>query len=327
MYRANRPLVAAPRPPDREVNHPLELDLKLVQERIGPLASAVSLEEIKRGFSADRKYRVVTGEGSVFLLRVNLLSDWPRKQDEFYILQQMQHYRVKSPRPICAGQLPDLQLCYYVVSYIEGEDAERSLAAYSQQVQFEIGAAAGRDLRRMHRHSAPPGIAPWRERLLRKHGRYVAAYRESGVTLRHADRVLAFIADHLRHIPFGTGVFQHDDFHVGNLIVCDGTYAGVIDFNRYDWGDPVHDLLKIGFFSRPVSIAFCNGQLHGYFADKRPSEHFWETYAVYVAMSVFASVVWTMKTVPDELDAMLERLNGVIEDHRRFTSAKPVWAE
>ncbi|MCE7792052.1 aminoglycoside phosphotransferase family protein [Salipaludibacillus sp. CUR1] len=31
-------------------------------------------------------------------------------------------------------------------------------------------------------------------------------------------------------------LFQHDDFHLGNIIVNNKKFAGVIDFNRYDWG-------------------------------------------------------------------------------------------
>ncbi|MDQ0257325.1 aminoglycoside phosphotransferase (APT) family kinase protein [Evansella vedderi] len=33
-------------------------------------------------------------------------------------------------------------------------------------------------------------------------------------------------------------VLQHDDFH------CNGLYNGMIDFNRFDWGDTWHDFYK-----------------------------------------------------------------------------------
>ena len=327
----------------------MDLDLALVQDRIEPLASAVSVEKIVKGFSADQKYRVATQDGTVYLLRVSSLSQLARKQDEFHILQHMRDYQVQSPVPVSMGPLPDLQLCYYVVSYVEGEDAQDALPGYSQQVQFDIGAAAGRDLRRMHHYIAPPDISPWRERLIRKHRKYVDAYRTSGIVLKHADAVSTFIDDHLRYIQQSANVFQHDDFHVGNLIVRDGAYSGVIDFNRYDWGDPIHDMVKVGLFSREISVPFANGQLQGYFAGdfhaasqhqqpgkkyasgdfpgEQPPEHFWETYAVYVAMTVIASVVWTLQMTPEQMDSMMERLYLVMEDHKQFTLAKPAWAE
>lgn len=305
----------------------MDFDLALVLRRIPLLAPAVSAEKLMKGFSADEKYRVATDDGAVYLLRVSPLSEWPRKQDEFNIMRRMRDYQVQSPLPVRMEPLPDLQLCYYVISYIEGEDAQDVLPGCSLQVQSDIGAAAGRDLRRMHQHQSPPDIAPWRERLMRKHRKYVEAYRTSGITLKHADEVLTFIEQHSQYIPYEANIFQHHDFHVGNLIVRDGAYAGVIDFNRYDWGDPIHDMIKVGFFSRQISVPFAIGQLHGYFAGEKPPEHFWEIYAVYAAMTVIGSVVWTLQTVPEQMGPMLERLSSVVDDHKRFTSPKPSWAE
>jgi aminoglycoside phosphotransferase (APT) family kinase protein len=57
--------------------------------------------------------------------------------------------------------------------------------------------------------------------------------------------------------------FQHDDFHLKNIIVQDKHYVGVIDFNGYDWGDPLHDLVKVALFSREVSILIPRGKFSG----------------------------------------------------------------
>lgn len=61
---------------------------------------------------------------------------------------------------------------------------------------------------------------------------------------------MAYIERHLACLEGRPNQFLHDDFHVGNLIVRDGTYAGVIDFNRYDWGDPVHEFVKLVFSAK-----------------------------------------------------------------------------
>ncbi|MCZ3365579.1 MULTISPECIES: aminoglycoside phosphotransferase family protein [Methanobacterium] len=38
-------------------------------------------------------------------------------------------------------------------------------------------------------------------------------------------------------------IFQHDDFHAGNIIINNNKeLTGIIDFNRYDWGDPYMNL-------------------------------------------------------------------------------------
>lgn len=39
---------------------------------------------------------------------------------------------------------------------------------------------------------------------------------------------------------------------------------GLIDFNRLEFGDPLFDLAKIGFFTTEVSIPFARGNILGY---------------------------------------------------------------
>lgn len=118
--------------------------------------------------------------------------------------------------------------------------------------------------------------------------------------------------------------FQHDDFHLENIIVRDGKYVGVVDFNGYDWGDPLHDFVKIALFARDISIPYSIGQIEGYFNGIIPEE-FWKLYAVYVGMTVFSSVVWTLRAAPHMLDDTLERLTIVLEDHKDFELLKPIW--
>ncbi|HDR6720673.1 TPA: aminoglycoside phosphotransferase family protein, partial [Bacillus thuringiensis] len=48
-------------------------------------------------------------------------------------------------------------------------------------------------------------------------------------------------------------------------------------------------------------------------------------YTVYVGMTVFSSVVWTLRAAPHMLDDMLERLTIVLEDHNNFELSKPIW--
>ena len=42
-------------------------------------------------------------------------------------------------------------------------------------------------------------------------------------------------------------------------------------------------------------------------------------------MTVFSSVVWTLRAAPHMLDDMLERFTIVLEDHNNFELSKPSW--
>ena len=200
-------------------------------------------------------------------------------------------------------------------SYLEGEDAKKLLPTYSPKEQYEIGIEAGKDLAKMHTYEAPNDILPWYERAMEKHRKYLEAYKTCGIKIKNDDKIIKFIDENEIYLKNRPNRFQHDDFHLENIILRDGKYVGVVDFNGYDWGDPLHDFVKIALFARDISIPYSIGQIVGYYNGEIPEE-FWRLYAVYVGMTVFSSVVWCLRAAPHMLDDMLERLTIVLEDHK-----------
>ena len=117
-------------------------------------------------------------------------------------------------------------------------------------------------------------------------------------------------------------VLQHDDFHLSNLIVQNGKYAGAIDFGRFDWGDPVFDFIKLGMFSTEQSVPFAIGMIEGYH-DGKPPQSFWELYALYLAMNVFSIIVWGHRQGDER--KLLRHAERIIQDHEGFTNSMPAW--
>ncbi|KIL44609.1 aminoglycoside phosphotransferase [Jeotgalibacillus soli] len=220
------------------------------------------------------------------------------------------------------GAVKELALCYSIFSFIEGEDAKTLMPEWTKEVQYMIGLEAGKDHARMHLYQAPKIIKPWYERALKKHEQYVKAYQTCEVKISSNDKIFQFIDGNLGIIKNRPNQLQHDDFHLENIIVKDKRYNGVIDFNGYDWGDPNHDIVKIALFRREISIPFSIGQIIGYFNQKIP-EDFWRLYAIYVAMTLFFSIVWSIKAGISVADEMMERLHVVLEDHKNFELEKP----
>lgn len=130
--------------------------------------------------------------------------------------------------------------------------------------------------------------------------------------------------NNLHYLKNRPNQFQHDDFHLENIILKDKKYVGVIDFDNYDWGDPFNDFVKIALASRVDSISFSVGQIDGYFANNIP-EDFWRLYSIYSAMVIFSSVVWSIKKSPEQLDKFIERIHLILEDHKNFELLKPIW--
>ncbi|MFC9724703.1 aminoglycoside phosphotransferase family protein [Bacillus cereus] len=294
------------------------------QSNIQIVKDAANIEEISKGFSPDKKYIITNANNEKYLFRTGDIKEYERKKIEFQILNEMVKRNVQAQRPIEIGILEEEGVCYSIFSYLEGEDAKKLLPTYSPKGQYDIGIEAGKDLAKMHTYEAPNNILPWYERAMKKHSKYVEAYKTCGINIKNDDKIIKFIEENEIYLKNRPNRFQHDDFHLENIIVRDARYVGVVDFNGYDWGDPIHDFVKIALFARDISIPYSIGQIEGYFNGRIPEE-FWNLYAVYVGMTVFSSVVWTLLAAPHMLDDMLERLTIVLEDHNNFELSKPIW--
>ncbi|WP_332645339.1 aminoglycoside phosphotransferase family protein [Lysinibacillus sp. 54212] len=282
--------------------------------------------KIDKGFSLEEKY-IISLQDSVerYLLRLFPINQLENKMNELDILRRIEAINVKAIRAIEVGEIAGKG--YMISTYIEGNDGEMVLPKLAPSDQYQIGLEAGRELYKMHKLHAPEHIQPWFERKRIKHNHYIGSYKKCGIKLDQDEKIMQFINQHM-HLMLGRpNIFQHDDFHPGNLIIKNNLLAGIIDFGRYDYGDPIHEFLKIGIFTRNISVPFSIGQINGYFQREAPPKEFWQLYSLYLAMSVFSSIVWTLKVVPDDIENMLEKIDRILKDHDYFNRAQPSWYE
>ena len=292
------------------------------------------VEKIERGYSFDHKYRLHGGDGRDYLLRITPLAEGAEragKEDEFHLIEEAGRYSACVPRAHHFWVSGDGRLCSMLLDYMDGTDGEEALPAMSPDEQYRVGLDAGREILNLHRMAAPAGIGPWQERFAAKYARKCAVFEAMELPCGpvDTDRLAAAIADNARYLTCPKQTFLHDDYHPANLIVADGRLTGIIDFNRHDWGDPVHDFVKLAYFSRAVSIPFAAGQIDGYTGGEVPAV-FWKKYALYAAMSVIPDIVWShwyaeKAGAPEQVDLMWERVEQVWRDHDGFTEDIPRW--
>jgi aminoglycoside phosphotransferase (APT) family kinase protein len=260
-------------------------------EKIPMLQNNTPLMQIHKGHSTDQKYILLSDKRLKVLLKIFDIKNYGAKQAEFDVLSKMKNYDVKASRPIMIGKLEKIHKGYMILSFVEGMDASDELYKYTEKQQYRVGMDAGMELRKMHQYKGPIPIRSWYERKLQKHQTYVNEYLLSGVKIKNDIKVLSFIDEHLSLMRNRPNLFQHDDFHVGNIILNNGQLSGIIDFNRFDWGDPIHEFIKAGMFSKEISIPFCKGQIFSYHNYSDPPETFWRLYSLYLAMCLFSSIV------------------------------------
>lgn len=296
----------------------------LVPDIIAHLPFAISgLEPVTGGFSYDGKFKLYTADGAL-LLRISQLDQSPQRQAEFAVLHQLREMGLRCSQPLYFGSMPEATLCYGLFTYLEGIDAERGLPQLTDKQAYAIGLEAGKELKLMHQLRPTTKPVPWQTRLQKKYRKYRGQYDQSNYHLPAADYLGGLIEANWSLLDDTEDLFQHDDFHVGNIIIQDGRYVGVIDFNRMDWGDPWYEMTRAGWFSRRISIPFCLGQLEGYFAGPAPLE-FWERYRLYMATSIFSMIVWHLNFYPELLPQAEQLINMVLADHDQFRRPAPFW--
>ncbi len=305
-----------------------------IEAQLRKLTGYTHIEKIRKGFSFEQKYIVSAGSPAKFLVRIITPAEphiIPRKKDEFRLIRRLRDYSRLIPRAHAFGTTHDGMGCFMVLDFIEGTDGETAMQGFSEADQYRLGIQAGRELKKLHAMPAPPGLSDWHDAILIKQSRKAAALDSEGLGLPGISRedLTEYIQDHESCVSGTPRFFLHDDYHPANMIVRNGDLAGIIDFNRCDWGDPVHDFVKLAYFSRAISIPFAAGQIDGYHGGPVPPA-FWERYALYCAMTIISDVLWSHDYAKasgseDEIRRSEMRIRMVLSDHAGFAEDVPRW--
>lgn len=288
---------------------------------------------IEKGYSSDLKYLVITPTGKRYLARITSTDDERAStsmRGQYNLLNDLSQYCLYIPAPHQFLINDTGRCCLLLLDYIDGEDGEEALAKLNYEDQYRIGVQAGVELKKLHQLPAPPDTPPWFTMKKRKHEWYCAEFFRNPVDAKgvNLDIIQQFIACNIYLMEGIIQTFQHDDYHPANLIIQEKHLNGIIDFNRCDWGDPIHDFYKVALFTRNISISFARGQVDGY-CNGSPSYEFWNRYSLYCAMSIIPDLVWSGKQ-PDlkgskELNRSFKRIQTMIKDHEEFSRIIPAW--
>lgn len=289
-----------------------------------PLTQSADVSFLRKGFSQDKKYVLSVDGQPRYLLRMSPLAEEPRRRAEFGVLGQLAAGGIACSQPLEFGVLEAGGVCFSLLSYLPGECAEEVLPALPAEQQYAIGVQAGQELARLHAALRPTHVVDWYTYRVAKYTRQRAAAHERGLTFPQQAEIECFVEEHLPLLHDRPVTIQHDDYHPGNLIVHAGQFAGVIDFNRYDWGDPFHDFYKVGLLTIGISPAFARGQVDGYFAGAIPAT-FWPLYTLYLAMMMHGDLVWTQRWYPRLLRRSQRNLQRIIATHDFAGGNAPQW--
>lgn len=281
----------------------------------------VSKTLIDKGWSGDKKYMAVTKDGEKFLYRVSGKETFPVKKAEFEMMKKLQPLSLPMCMPVEFGENEDG--VYSVQTWIEGRDAEEIVPTLSNITQYDLGCESGKILRKIHSIPAPDAQEDWEARFNRKMDRKIEGYLACPIKAEGGEKFIEYINSHRHLIKNRPQTFQHGDYHIGNMMIDAEGKLFVIDFNRFDFGDPWEEFNRIVWCAQKAPV-FARGILDGYFGGNVPNV-FFETLALYISSNALSSVYWAVPFGEKEIGVMLNQVKDILTWYDNMTTVIPKW--
>lgn len=281
----------------------------------------ITKEPINRGWSNDKKYCITDRKGIRYLLRVSDASQHDVRESEFQMMKRAAALGIPMCMPIEFGTCGEG--VYSIQSWIDGVDAEEVIPALSDTEQYVYGLEAGRILRKLHSIPAPAEQEDWELRFNRKMERKIEQYRECPVKYENGQAFIDYIDENRHLLKDRPQVYQHGDYHIGNMMIDRGGQLHIIDFDRSDYGDPWEEFNRIVWCAQKSPL-FASGIVNGYFDGEIPPE-FWKLLALYISSNTLSSVYWAVSFGQDEVNTMLNQACDILAWYDNMRNSIPSW--
>lgn len=275
---------------------------------------------IEKGWSGDKKYRVVSG-GVKYLLRVSPAEKYEKRKATFELTKRLASSGVPMCRPVefgtCAGGV------YVLQSWIDGQDAEDVIPSLSNAEQYSYGLEAGRILKIIHSIPAPEGQEAWESRFNRKINRNIKRYNDCPLKHDNGQLFIDYINANRYLLKDRPRCCQHGDYHIGNMMIDKDGGLRIIDFDRDDFGDPWEEFNRIVWCAQ-ASQHFASGMVDGYFTHGVPLE-FRQLLALYISSNSLSSLPWAIPFGQAEIDTMQNQAREVLLWYDNLKNPIPTW--
>ena len=212
---------------------------------------------------------------------------------------------------------------YSIQSWIDGSDAETVIPTLSDSEQYRFGIKAGQILKVIHSIPAPNTQEDWETRFNRKIDSKIKMYFDCPIKYKNGQLFLDYINAYRHLLKNRPQVFQHGDFHIGNMMIDTRKELQIIDFDRYDFGDPWEEFNRIVWCAQKTPL-FASGMVDGYFDNHVPLE-FWRLLALYISCNTLSSIPWAIPFGQDEINTMQNQAKEILQWYNNMQNVIPCW--
>lgn len=279
----------------------------------------IEMQPITKGWSKEKKFFVKRQEGDKFLLRISPLETYEDKKKFFEKISRVAKLDIPMSCPVEFGICE--QGVYYLETWIDGEDAKEVIPEMADNQQYFYGLKAGKILKKIHSISVPENIEDWKSHFNKKIERNIERYWKCPIKYQNGEKIISYINDNRHLLNNRPQCFQHGDYHIENMMIKNEEVV-VIDFGRYDYGDPWEEFNRI-IWTADVSPLFASGMIQAYF-DGTPPLDFWKLLKLYIGSNVIASISWGNFGQSD-LETMLGYAQKFYGWYEGMTREVPTW--
>ena len=151
----------------------------------------------------------------------------------------------------------------------------------------------------------------------------IKKYGECPIKYENGQAFIDYINENRHLLKDRPQVYQHGDYHIGNMMIDRNGKLHIIDFNRNDYGDPWEEFNRIVWCAQKAPL-FASGMVNGYFDGDVPLE-FWKLLALYISSNTLSSVYWAIPFGQDEVDTMLNQAKEVLSWYDNMRNPIPTW--
>ncbi|HHT7650426.1 TPA: aminoglycoside phosphotransferase family protein [Streptococcus suis] len=281
----------------------------------------VSRQPLTKGWSTDQKYKVQLEDGRFGLLRIAERPAYEAKRLEFQLIENLFGLSLPVAEPL-RFWADDLSV-YTLYEWVEGQDMNEVASDLSDSVLSDLGCQSGQFLRTLHALPIDQSQRDWNSFYQAKIDNKLAAYQAASHSYPNGQAMIDFVQAN-RHLLEGRPIaYHHGDFHTGNFLLGADGKLKILDFDRYDIGDPWEEFNRL-IFTADLSPSFARGQVDAYFDGAIPEE-FWRLMALYVTVNSLGALSWAEQVDSEQIPLMKLQAQKISEWYEYFNHHLPKW--
>lgn len=280
-----------------------------------------SKEKLNKGWSSDLKYLIMDENDNKYLLRIASTNEYEKKLKEYDFMKKCAYLGVSMCEPYLFGKCDEG--VYLIFPWIDGVDARDYIPTLNPIEQYRYGITAGLELKKIHSLEAKMDTSYWKVKFNNKIDRKISMYEKCIYKYEKGDLFINYINENRHLLGNRLCVYQHGDYHIGNMLINEKKELKIIDFDRFDIGDPWEEFNRIVWCAQ-ASPAFASGMVDGYFGDDIPDE-FWRLLALYICTNTLSSLPWAVQFGEEEIKTMINQANDVLSWYDDMRNSIPSW--